>query len=54
VYVLFKKALEEPLRIIVSNSGNDGSIVLEKVKEGKKDLGIMLKLKLMKIFTNQE
>jgi len=36
---IVKKALEEPLRIIVSNSGNDGSIVLEKVKEGKKDFG---------------
>jgi len=36
---IVKKALEEPLRIIVFNSGNDGSIVLEKVKEGKKDFG---------------
>jgi chaperonin GroEL len=36
---IVRKALEEPLRIIVFNSGNDGSIVLEKVKEGKKDFG---------------
>lgn len=36
---IIKKALEVPLRVIVSNSGHDGSIVLEKVKEGKKDFG---------------
>jgi chaperonin GroEL len=36
---IVRKAIEEPLRIIVTNSGNDGSIVLEKVKEGKKDFG---------------
>jgi len=36
---IIKKAIEEPLRIIVKNSGNDGSIVLEKVKEGKGDFG---------------
>jgi chaperonin GroEL len=36
---IVRKAIEEPLRIIVTNSGNDGSIVLEKVKEGKNDFG---------------
>jgi chaperonin GroEL len=36
---IIRRALEEPLRIIVQNSGNDGSIVLEKVKEGKADFG---------------
>ena len=36
---IIKKAIVEPLRTIVKNSGNDGSIVLEKVKEGKKDFG---------------
>ncbi|MBL6962622.1 MAG: chaperonin GroEL [Bacteroidetes bacterium] len=33
------KAVESPLRIIVTNAGNDGSIVLEKVREGKGDFG---------------
>ena len=36
---IVKKAIESPLRIIVSNAGNDGSIVLEKVREGKNDFG---------------
>lgn len=36
---IIRKAIESPLRIIVTNSGNDGSIVLEKVKEGKDDFG---------------
>ena len=29
------RALEEPLRQIVENEGSDGSIVVQKVKEGK-------------------
>jgi chaperonin GroEL len=33
------KALEEPLRQIVNNAGLEGSVVLSKVKEGKKDFG---------------
>jgi len=36
---IIRKAIESPLRIIVTNSGNDGSIVLEKIKEGKDDFG---------------
>jgi chaperonin GroEL len=36
---IIRKAIEAPLRIIVQNAGNDGSIVLEKVKEGKDDFG---------------
>ncbi|MBT3300924.1 MAG: chaperonin GroEL [Bacteroidetes bacterium] len=36
---IIRKAIESPLRIIVTNAGNDGSIVLEKVKEGKGDFG---------------
>ncbi len=36
---IVRKAIETPLRIIVENSGHDGSIVLEKVKEGKDDFG---------------
>jgi chaperonin GroEL len=33
------KALEEPLRQIVNNAGIEGSVVLQKVKEGKDDYG---------------
>ena len=33
------RALEEPLRLIVENSGKEGSVVVQKVKEGKKDFG---------------
>jgi chaperonin GroEL len=36
---LVKKALEEPLREISSNAGWDGSIVVEKIREGKGSYG---------------
>ncbi len=36
---LVQKALEEPLRQIVSNAGIEGSVVLQKVKDGKDDFG---------------
>ncbi|HEY9364115.1 MAG TPA: chaperonin GroEL [Chitinophagaceae bacterium] len=36
---IVKRAIEEPLRQIVINSGIEGSIVVQKVKEGKKDFG---------------
>jgi len=36
---IIKKALEEPLRQIVNNAGIEGSVVLQKVKEGKDDFG---------------
>jgi len=36
---IVKRALEEPLRQIVSNSGVEGSIVVQKVREGKEDFG---------------
>ncbi len=36
---IIKKALEEPLRWIATNAGVDGSIVVEKVKEGKAGFG---------------
>ncbi|TRX48126.1 chaperonin GroEL [Fulvivirga sp. M361] len=32
-------ALESPLRTIVENAGMEGSVVVQKVKEGKKDFG---------------
>ena len=36
---IVKRALEEPLRQIVANSGVGGSIVVQKIKEGKGDYG---------------
>jgi len=36
---IIKRALEEPLRQIVANAGIEGSIVIQKVKEGKGDFG---------------
>ena len=36
---IVKRALEEPLRQIVANAGMEGSIVVQKVKEGKDDFG---------------
>lgn len=36
---IIMKALEEPLRQIVNNAGLDGSVVLQKVREGKDDYG---------------
>jgi len=36
---IIKRALEEPLRQIVENAGLEGSVVVNKVKEGKNDFG---------------
>jgi chaperonin GroEL len=36
---IVQKALEEPLRQIVNNTGLEGSVVLQKVLEGKDDFG---------------
>ena len=36
---IIKRALEEPLRQIVANAGIEGSIVVQKVREGKDDFG---------------
>jgi chaperonin GroEL len=36
---IVKRALEEPLRQIVGNSGLEGSIIVQKVREGKADFG---------------
>ncbi len=33
------RALEEPLRRIVENAGKEGSVVVQKIKEGKDDFG---------------
>ncbi|MBI1223270.1 MAG: chaperonin GroEL [Bacteroidetes bacterium] len=36
---IVKRAIEEPLRQIVHNAGGEGSVVAQKVKEGKDDYG---------------
>jgi chaperonin GroEL len=36
---IMRRALEEPLRQIVENAGMEGSVVVNKVKEGKGDFG---------------
>ncbi|MBI5218541.1 MAG: chaperonin GroEL [Bacteroidia bacterium] len=36
---IVKRALEEPLRQIVENAGLEGSVVVQKIKEGKDDFG---------------
>jgi chaperonin GroEL len=36
---IVKRAIEEPLRQIVENAGMEGSVVVQKVKEGKADYG---------------
>jgi len=36
---IVRRAIEEPLRQIVANAGLEGSIVVQKVREGKADFG---------------
>jgi chaperonin GroEL len=36
---IVRRAIEEPLRQIVANAGGEGSIVIQKVKDGKDDFG---------------
>ncbi|MGD9972479.1 MAG: chaperonin GroEL [Desulfatirhabdiaceae bacterium] len=36
---IMKRAMEEPLRQIVKNAGLEGSVIINKVKEGKDDFG---------------
>lgn len=36
---IVERAIEEPLRQIVENSGNEGAVVVNKVREGKGDYG---------------
>ena len=36
---IIKRAIEEPLRQIVLNSGKEGAVVVQKVREGKGDFG---------------
>jgi chaperonin GroEL len=36
---IVRLALESPLRIIVENAGQEGSVIVNKVRDGKKDYG---------------
>jgi chaperonin GroEL len=36
---LWKRALEAPIRTLTENAGIDGSIVVQKIREGKADFG---------------
>ena len=36
---IIKRAIEEPLREIVANAGKEGAVVVQKVREGKGDVG---------------
>jgi chaperonin GroEL len=36
---IVRRAIEEPLRQIVANAGLEGSIIVQKVREGKADFG---------------
>ncbi|MCK5822287.1 MAG: chaperonin GroEL, partial [Bacteroidales bacterium] len=36
---IIRRALEEPLRQIVNNAGEDGSVVIQEVRNGKGDYG---------------
>jgi len=36
---IVKRAIEEPLRQIVANAGGEGSIIVQKVRDGKADFG---------------
>ena len=36
---IIKRSVEEPLRQIIANSGGEGAVIIQKVKEGKDDFG---------------
>jgi chaperonin GroEL len=36
---IIKRAVEEPLRQIIANAGDEGAVIVQKVKEGKADFG---------------
>jgi len=36
---IVKRAIEEPLRQIVTNAGKEGAVIVQKVREGKGDFG---------------
>ena len=39
---IVKRSVEEPLRQIVANGGNEGAVIVQKVKEGKDEWLVML------------
>lgn len=41
---IVKRAIEEPLRQIVTNAGKEGAVVVQKVREGKNDFGYNARL----------
>ena len=41
---IIKRAIEEPLRQIVTNAGGEGAVVVQKVREGKGDFGYNARL----------
>ncbi|GAB6012970.1 chaperonin GroEL [Viscerimonas tarda] len=41
---IIKRAIEEPLRQIVANSGKEGAVVVQKIREGKDDFGYNARL----------
>ena len=41
---IIKRAIEEPLRQIVANAGEEGAVVVQKVREGKGDFGYNARL----------
>ena len=36
---IIRRAVEEPLRQIIANAGDEGAVIVQKVKEGKSDFG---------------
>ena len=41
---IITRALEEPVRQIVANAGDEGSVIVQKIKEGKDDFGYNARL----------
>jgi chaperonin GroEL len=43
---IIRRALEEPLRQIVANAGLEGSVIVQRVKEGKDDFGFNARIEV--------
>jgi chaperonin GroEL len=43
---IIRRALEEPLRQIVANAGLEGSVIVQRVKEGKEDFGFNARIEV--------
>jgi len=49
---IIRRALEAPIRTIVANAGLEGSIIVQKIKEGKADFGFNARTEVFeKLFT---